>query len=68
MSKKQVLIGGKWTSPPPNMDIMDWLNEPVALKICFETLAVTGYTLRWQTITAIRDSPHEKPQKVKIEL
>lgn len=64
---KQVMINGEWQSPPTNVPVADWLNEPVAVKICPETLTITGYTFRWQLITALRKSPRHKAQRIKVE-
>jgi len=63
---KQVLINEKWQTPPANTPVSDWLNEVVAVKYCPETLTITGYTFRWQVITAVRDSPRHKAQRVKV--
>lgn len=64
---RQVLISGKWESPPLGVDIEYWINEKIAVELDTYTLLPKRYIPRFELIRAIRESPRHKAVPVKIE-
>lgn len=63
---KQVMINGHWESPPPHIDLADWLNEIIAVELDMELLIPKRYILRFELIRAVRESSKHKAKSMKV--
>lgn len=61
---RQVLIKGRWESPPSNVE--DWLNEQVAIELDLVNLMPKRWVPRFELIRAVRESPRHKAVPIKI--
>lgn len=62
---KQVLINGRWESPP-DADVESWLNEQIAVDLDVAKLMPKRWVPRFELIRAVRKSPRHKAVPVRV--
>jgi hypothetical protein len=63
---RQVLINGRWESPPPGVDIQEWVYEIIAVELDMVSLMPKRWVQRFELIRAVRKSPRHKAVPVRV--